>query len=388
MPKYFLILLLSVPVLGAQTTGETILQSYERVFIRSNLNTKVNVLSDAAEDEAAALFYGPLCATALRFVTENASLFRDDPDMLNVTVIAVRGVGEYAYNPAAEILWQVFLQFPDNTVRYEILDVLFLLDASSIAEKIAEFLEETNRRYNSGLPPDYQILSALFTILGRAGNDASYPALFASSLVLPEHLKKEAMEAFYKIDGDLTAFLLGVIIHNPPAEKLFAFRLALDSDAFSKEEKGTLAEAALEAALLVPGDRRSEIRDLAGESLVLIGKTEWIRALPHVLKYYNQHFIAFGADLSAKQPLLSAISCLGFLRSTEAARTLALQLGIYNSRYSTLGTEEQEVVLAIINSLGQLGYKAAYDTLHYAGIIPYPEEITEAARKALAMLKW
>ena len=45
---------LIVPVsITAQSSRETILQSYERIFIRSSLNSKVNVLSDAAFDEAA-----------------------------------------------------------------------------------------------------------------------------------------------------------------------------------------------------------------------------------------------------------------------------------------------------------------------------------------------
>ena len=388
MKKYIIILLFIVPAMNAQTPGETILQSYERIFVRSNLSTKVNVLSDAAHDEAAAGFYGPLCGIALDFVITNAVLFRDDPDMLSLAVAAVRGVGKYAFDPAAESLWQVFLRFPDNVIRYEILEVLPVLDTRSLTGKITEFLAEQNRLSNSGLPVDLELLSPLFTILGTTGEESSYPVLFESSQLFSGEPKDQAVKALYEINGDLLGFLIKVILENPPPEKLSAFTLALSWDKLSSEKKGELAEAALEVALAVSGERWSETEELAGAALLLIRVNEWVRAIPLVFKYYNQSLAAFRTDLSSKQPLISAINCLGNLKSADTAQTLALQLGLWNSRSAALEKEEEEVVLALINALGQLGYKASYDGLLYTSMLPYPDEITEAARNALDKLKW
>jgi len=120
----------------------------------------------------------------------------------------------------------------------------------------------------------------------------------------------------------------------------------------------------------------------------IIRETERVRALPLVLKYYNQSFAAFRANPSRKQSLLKAISCLGSLKSADAAQPLALQLGLYNSRFGFAQAAEMEVILALINALGQLGYKASFDALNYASILPYPDEITQAARSALENLRW
>jgi len=376
-----------VPPLGAQMPGETILRSYERIFIRSSLSTKVNVLSDAANDEAAADFYGPLCELALRFVIENAPLFREDSDMISITLIAVRGIGKYRYSPAAETLWQALLRFPDKVIRDEILGVLPVLDISALTEKINSFLAEQNRRYSSGQGADYQLLSSLFTLLGKAGNDSSYPVLFASSLLHSGDLEMEARRAMNGIDGNFLSFCLEVILRNPPAEKLQAFKLFMAGEARSAEEKGILAEAALEAALAASGDR-NEIRELAERSIDFIRETERVRALPQVLNYYNQSLAAFRANPSRKQPLLKTVSCLGSLKSADAAQPLALQLGLYNSRFGAVQDAELEVVLALVKALGQLGYKASFDALNYAGILPYPEEIQEAVRSALKTLQW
>jgi len=85
-----LMVVLFVPALEAQTSGETILHSYEWVFIRSSLSDKVNVLVDAATDEAADQFYGTLCELALRFALENSPVFPVHSDMISLTVIAIR----------------------------------------------------------------------------------------------------------------------------------------------------------------------------------------------------------------------------------------------------------------------------------------------------------
>jgi len=390
---FCLILALFVPVLFAQQPGfadpgETILESYERIFIRSSLNTKVNVLSDAANDEMADVFYGPLCGIALHFVNTNASLFRDDPDMISVTVAAVRGVGKYAYSPAGEALWQGFLRFPDRVIRYEVLKVLQIIDTRSINSKINDFLADQNRRHRSGMLPDSEVLSSLFDVLGRTGDDSSYSVLFDSIILYSGKLEEDAVRAFYEIDGNLFDFCMGKILDGNSTEKLTAFGLAAAREKISAEKKGSLAEAALDVALSLPGDRRSEIQELAENSLFLIREAGWIRALPQVVKYYNQSLAAFRADFSRKQPLINAIKCLGNLKSAEAAQSLALQLSLFNSRSAALQTEELEVVLALIHALGQLGYKASYDGLHYASILDYPGIIKEAARNALTALKW
>jgi hypothetical protein len=396
VPALFLFLLAALPAAtpaAAQTPGESrlpgesILQSYERIFIRSSLATKVNVLQDAATDDQAAEFYGPLCGRALRFVMDNAALFRDDPDMITITVIAVKGVGENAYSPAAETLWQVFLRFPDNVIRYEVLKTLPALNSPGLTENINQFLAEQNSLYGSGLSPDPQMLRALFSILEKLGNDESYPVLFTAYLMYPGDLGEEAVKALYGINGALSAFLLRVILNNPPGEKLEALLLALDRENLSPGERGEIAEAAMEASLALQSGGGKN-RDLRTAAAALIRETRWIRALPLVVKYHNQALAAFRADPSTLEEYLDALGCLAALQSAESARVLTLQLGLYNSRAGALDRNEETIVLALIEALAGLGYKASYDALDYAGRLPYSDTVKAAALDALDSLKW
>jgi len=392
------LLILPVQRLRAQTSSETILQSYERTFIRANLSTKVNVLFDAAQDEAANEFYGAFCELALRFVVVNAPLFPNDPDMINITLAAIKGIRNYSYSPAAETLWEVFVRFPDNVIRLEILQTLPTLNTQALSERANDFLTEQNRLHGSGLGPDVQVLLALFEALGKMGNESSYPVLFASSLMYSGDLEKEALRALKEISGDFTAFCMKVILNNPPSEKLEALKLAAASEELSAEQKGSLAEAALETALATnSAERWNQNRNLAELAIRLIQEAERVSALPLVLKYYNQSLGAFNNDPSQKQPVLETIACLAALKNSTAVQPLSLQLGFYNSRLSFsnsmvgvggLSPEEREVTLALISALGNLGYKVSYAPIYEATTLPYPPEIQNAAREALSKLQW
>ena len=45
-------------------------------------------------------------------------------------------------------------------------------------------------------------------------------------------------------------------------------------------------------------------------------------------------------------------------------------------------------MLGVINALGRLGDRVAFDNLHYVGYLDYPERIKAAAREALNNLIW
>ena len=45
-------------------------------------------------------------------------------------------------------------------------------------------------------------------------------------------------------------------------------------------------------------------------------------------------------------------------------------------------------MLALIQALGDLGDKTAFDYLLYVGYLEYPESVKKASRDALARLQW
>jgi hypothetical protein len=377
----------------AQEPADSILASYQRHFIRANLGEKANVLSDAATDERAGDFIGPLYEFALRFALDNSVLFRDDGDMANLVRLSLTGIRERNYAPAAETLWQAFRVFPDNGTKIEVLDTLAAVDAgAALADRLNRLLGEQNAFFASGLAPNYPVLRALVSILGKTGDESSYSALF-EALLLPYSADlltriENAIVSLGTARGDLGTFLAKVIFSAPLPEKEAAFRFGLRQD-LAPEEKAALAEAALEAALNAPeyaGEKGKELRFLAAR---IIREQKWAHALPLAVKYFYFAERAWQADKQeSKAELLEAIQCLAAMESVDAAVVFGLHLNLANSRMEFSGEYDADITVAIIDALGVLRYKASYDSLNYVGFLSYPENVKDSAREAIRRLNW
>ena len=59
-----------------------------------------------------------------------------------------------------------------------------------------------------------------------------------------------------------------------------------------------------------------------------------------------------------------------------------------NSRVEQNQEYSEQIALAVVNTLGAIGDKAAFDSLLSVTYLTYPESVLAAARNALAKLKW
>jgi hypothetical protein len=392
-------------VLGSLAPGlfsqDAILVSYERNFARASLADKAGILRDAAVDDRASEFIGALYEFALKFVLDSGELLKDDPDMIALAGIAARGAGEAAYMPAAETLWQAFNLYRDSHSRVEILQALSVLGKGNagMVENLNQYLIDQTNYYRSGMVPDYPSLRACIAALAAIGNDSTYPALFSAFLAsFPDSLDREIAGAMGSIEGDYVNFLSELIRRNGPAEKLAAFRLGAGNSGFSPAQQGELAETALEVSLeLFPGNSgtdtgsdsgwaaASSLRYEAAEALTTL---KWTRAAPLAIRHFYRVQTDLGNGAAPRERLLEAVNCLGAMGNSESAQVLALQLGYINSRTERGGEFDEDLILALIHALGEIGDKAAFDYLLYIGYINYPERIQAAARESLNRLKW
>jgi hypothetical protein len=385
--------LLAAPAAPAQE-GEPIRISYERNFVRANLATKAGILRDAATDERAAEFIGPLYEFALNFALQNAEMLRDDPDMIALTVLASRGAGTSGYRASVDTLWKVFLAYRDSLTRVEVLGALARLGTGNgqLVEDLNQFLANQNNLFRSGMTPDYPTLSACLSSLAVLGDGSSFPVLFSAMIAgYPDSISQEASRALASIRGDYKQYLVEVIRKNPPAEKLTAFRVGNSNANFSGSERGDLAQAALEVSLgLFPGNTEGEaaISSLRYAAVQVLTELKWTRATSLAIRHYYRVQQDYGNGLASKVQFSEAIACLGAMESSEAAQVLALQLGFINSQMERINEFDEVLTLAIVRALGEIGDKVAFDHLLYISYLTYPESIQTAAREALNRLKW
>jgi HEAT repeat protein len=373
---------------------ESILNSYQRNFMRASLSTKADILRDAATDDRAPEFIGQLYDYVLNFALQNADILREDPDLITITVIAARGAGSSAHKPSIDTLWKVFSVFRDSQTRSNTLEALAVLGKGNIGvvENLNQYLANQNNLYRSGMNLDFVTLSACIGALASLGDGSSFPVLFSALAAgYPDNISREISGALERIDGNYAEFLLGVIQKNPAQEKLAALRAGLSSGKIGPFQRGELSISALETTIDIPttnsdsGIAIGALKSLAARTL---GDLKPVRASPVMVKYFYQVQEDYQAKLVPKDRLIEATNCLGAIGSSEAAQALALQLGFYNSQTERTGEYDEEVVLALVSALGNTGDKIAFDYLLYVGYLAYPESIQSAARDSISRLKW
>jgi HEAT repeat protein len=386
-----LTLLAGAPGLLAQ---ESILDSYQRNFIRASLSTKAGVLRDAATDERSAEFIGQLYEFALNFSLGNAEMLRDDPDMIAMTVFACRGAGVSGHKASVDTLWKIFLAYRDSLTRVAALEGLALLGKGNlqVAENLNQYLANQNNLHRSGMTPDYPTLSACISALAVLGDPSSFPVLFSAMIAgYPNSVTQETAQALGALQGDYRQFLIDVLRRNPPAEKAAAFRAGMNNDRFGNAEKGQIAEAALDVSLgLSPGSGEGDpvIAGLRYAAVSTLTQLQWTNASPLAVKHFYRVQADYQNGLVSRERLVEAINCLGAMGSSDAAQALALQLGFLNSQTERNGEFDDAITLAVVNALGTIGDKSAFDYLLYISYLSYPEHIQAAAREALTHLKW
>lgn len=375
----------------AQDEGSIVL-AYERNFARSSLVTKLELLNEvAAKDDAS---YGPLFDMALRFAVDNAALLGPDPQLKELALISCAATGKIRYAKASDDLWSLFQAMKDPDVRAASLRTLGQVGAGNqrVAENLNSFLASQNSLYRSGMQPEYPALAACIEALGSIGNGSSFPVLFSAYVIgySPE-LTAAAAKALGSIKGDYLGYLLRVIAQNPPLEKAAAFSAGMANPAFGDNDRGAIAEAALSAALDASASSPVELqalRELRLSSIKEIKLLKWQRASPLVIRHFNLLQADYAKGLAAKSDLIDAISCLGAMGSSEAAQTLSLYLQIINAQTEQGAPYDEDIMLTIISSLGQLGDKVAFDYLLQISYLQYSDTIKRAAREALQKLKW
>jgi HEAT repeat protein len=373
---------------------ESILAAYERNFIRASLADKADLLRDAATDERAPDFIGELHEFALDFVLQYVDVLQNEPDFTALTVMVIRGLSAYGHRDAVDNLWRLFSHFQDTLIKVEIINALGVLGSGNagIAENLNGYLVTQNNRFRSGVPPEYPVLSACIAALSAIGDGSSFPALFSVMTAgYPEGINREAAAALNTIPGNFLQYLIGVIRGNTPVEKLAAFNVALGDDKFTDAERAEIALIALETGLdFFAGNREEETAaaNMRYAAVRFLRNLRWTGAANLVIKHFYRVQQDYSNGIASREQFVEAISCLGAMGSSEAAEALALQLGFLNSRMERNGEYDDAVTLEVVQALGEIGDKIAFDYLLYISYLPYPERIQNAAKEALNRLKW
>jgi hypothetical protein len=290
----------------------------------------------------------------------------------------------------ASSLWKLFLDAPDSKTGADILIKLGALGRGNrgIIDNLNNYLMGKNLLFKSGESVNYTLVSACISAIMDLGDSSSYSALFSVlSAGYPEVIASEAQGALEVIPGNLYQFLVNVIYYNPPEEKFAAFRMGAESGRLNVPQRGQLAELALEQGLNAD-EENIDMTVMRYSAVLLLTQLRWTRANALAIRHYYRVQADYLHNLATKERYIEAIACLGAVGNSDATSILGLQLGLINVKTERTGSFDEDITLAVVQALGNIGFNAAFDQLLYVGNLSYPEEIQAAAREAVDHLKW
>jgi hypothetical protein len=376
--------------------AESIVLAYRRNFARASLVTKLELLKEAASRGDAAM--GPLYDMALRFAVDNSALLGPDPQLKDLAVLAATETGKAAYGKAIDDLWALFQGYKDQDVRSAAVTALGQAGSGEtrVSENLNSFLASQNSLFRSGSQPEYPALEACIGALGDLGDGSSFPVLFSAYVAgYSPDLTAKAAAALGSIKGDYRGYLLRVIAKNPPLEKSAAYAAGMANTNFSDDDRGELAEGAMAAALAATAQSASyspveiqALRELRLASARQLRALKWQKASPLAVAHFKLIQADYAKGAASKTEFLEAIGALGAMGSTEAAQALALYLQLINAQTEQGSPFDEDILLATISALGELGDKAAFDYLLQVGYLQYTDAVKRAAKDALLKLRW
>ena len=357
-------------------------QEYKKKFIKGNISDKTTAVREASGQEGIWL-----SLKAIDFVLENNEITGTDRDMDGLAVAAVlslpndyvSGLSESEKNQVMNKFIELFEKFSrSNTVQIAVQSKVLALKDNMNAEPFTEVLNKFLQS-SSVLSSDSSLLKSVINSLGFIGNNISFSILY-------NDLNDKRYSAYYSEIEQTIKKLIPVsmnevlqIVHSKdPANTQRIFNLVKQAS-ISTNNLCEIAENVLNDSPLI---------SLKFEALEILNANKWTRASNSVLSFFASAQKDFQSSLITEDQFVTLIHSLVNISPLDAVTPLIKYLGELNQQLEYNNTVAQKVVLAVINSLGAIGDKSAFDSLLSVTYLNYPETVLSAARQALAGLRW
>lgn len=370
----------------------------EADFVRGDIRQKTKAVKEAAASDNVSL-----SLKAIDFALDVQDVLAGDSDLnelLSVSVMSLKkkAVTEEQSKEISAKLAQVFKIFPDNKIRVAVLDKFEEFPAENNVSLINAYVAEKAQKAAEdalSAPMDDVLLKSI-RLLRSTGNKTSFGVLFVADLmgIWPDY-KQELEEAFGPLANSCGAEILKILASVQMSEKIDILDIVRRNEKISKKIKGEVAEKALSSSIYKADGEIPDAEELSPEqvqvqlaSLKLISDLQWTRASKMVTDYFPIARLEYENNLITPVQFAQAIGDIAAVACAETGQVLSSYLDFLNKSMESDNAPVEAVVLSVIHALGGLGDKTAFDYLLYVTYLDYPQEVTDAARTALAQLKW
>ncbi len=370
-------------------SDDPIVISYQRNFLRAGLSTKLELLEGAAEIPSVNMT--PLYCDALYFAISGFYVLGEDRQLVDIACSAINSAAEGQDSSILAPIYEIFPLFSNTGLKTSCINAVAKLSGSDgegfefLKDWFASALEDCE---NGNFVNPRVMVSALeaFAVMGES---SVFPLVFKAAVSnLDTSVVTAAGKTINSLNEGYTDNILAIVAEKDPEKTGAAFSFAVSNENLPEPDLGTIAENVFDTMLEVGSEGNPDALPVLESSMEVLTRLKWFNASPSVLRYFYAVQSEYNAENIGAERLIPVINCLGAMGTSEAAQALSIFLGLLNSETEQKKTCNENLMLSIINALGDLGDKTAFDYLLYVGYLDYPESVKQASRDALARLKW
>ena len=362
-------------------------------FIKGNITDKTSAVREANGEEGIWL-----STKALEFALENKQYIGTDRDLDGLVISAILSIPADYFSKApqqAAVLMKYFIEifkgFNDSsTVQIAVLQKIAAIKDKTDIKNFTAILNEYIQNVNPG--SDSSVIKAVINTLEITGNRDSF-------VILYNLWNNKRFSAFYedieKALINLSAFSVNEIIQIIRSKDITqtckVFALTQKNSKISKNLLCEISEISLsETILLVDSASKftNEVDNLQSQCLSILEENKWTRASSIAIDYLRFCKKMFDNGVIKEEYFSRVISSMAEISPIESVNTLCALLEEFNNKKEKDEKLSIPVVKTVINTLGAIGNKTAFDYLLAVTYLSYPDEVLSAAREALAGLRW
>lgn len=365
----------------------------QRNFVKGNLIDKTEAVKAASEVEIV-----DLAKAAIEFSLNYKEILGDDSELSALAISGITALPvEYIENSnmteknlISEKLIGLYSVFEDENVKIAVLNKI-----SSFKFSVENFIPLLNDfvKNSSVNEENVVLLKSVVNTLGSIGNNQSFIIMLgALSEKKWEPLFENLEKSLCMLAEPLEKEILDILRRGNVKDCRRLFDLIVKKSENSQIFKAEIAENVLLRTIYIYENSNSTGEDLISlqlECFDFLKKLKWTRASNTIVSYLKTARSEYDQKLLEEDKFCEIITGVSDVAPIGAIQPLATYLIFLNSKMEEKSSDVSEnLVLAIIKSLGAIGDKNAFDALLGVTYFEYSDSVIAAARDALAKLKW
>ena len=364
-------------------------------FIKGNIADKTAAVREATGADAEWI-----SDQAVSFCLENKEMLGNDRELDGLAVAAI-----LSYSPEnvkkqqdaqkqklTDNLISLFTQFnKSSTVQIAVISKAVALKDSvptvSFTALINSYLKTTEVK-----SADSGVFKACINALESIGNEESFKILYS---YLNDNnysaYKKEIEKTTIALIPDAMDEVIALIKGSDVKKLVSIYDLTQKNSQISQKNLCEISENVLSESILLidnSSGNSSELIKIQLNALNILSTNRWTRASSVALSYFELSKSLYEKKTLSEDQFKTVITSLRNIAPLDAVAPLISYLEELNGRTEKGNKVSSEIAQAVINTLGAIGDKAAFDSLLAVTYLNYEESVLTAAREALSGLRW